>query len=67
MQCNSNNSENKNDIARARACPSGSLVFASPSNLGLESTFNRVHRSPRSTRLARNEEDTVFLGQYRIR
>ena len=43
-----------------------SLRFASLANLGLETCLDGIDRPSRTTRLARHEEDTVFLCKQRV-
>ena len=44
-----------------------SLILTPLPNLGLEPTLNRVNRPPRPAALARNKEDSVLLGEERVR
>ena len=51
--------------ATLASCLTG-LVFASLSNLRLETGLDGVHGTPRTARLARHEEYTVLLREERV-
>ena len=50
---------------KAGAC-SARLVFAPLADLRLETSLDRVDRTPGSAGLARDEEDTVLLGKESV-